>query len=94
MEYWAKRTARLHYQSGSVGDPANHCGDGLADGLISAPVSTGPKMAGSLASSNPALKKKAVVAIGRQLIVDLWRLETGRVTAQELNLVMIDAQGV
>ena len=51
-------------------------------------------MAGSLASSNPALKKKAVVAIGRQLIVDLWRLETGRVTAQELNLVMIDAQGV
>ena len=43
---------------------------------------------------NPALKKKAVVAIGRQLIVDLWRLETGRVTAQELNLVMIEAQGV
>jgi transposase len=44
-----------------------------------------------LASSNPALKKKAVVAIGRQLMVDLWRLQTGRVTAQELNLVMIDA---
>jgi hypothetical protein len=37
------------------------------------------------------LKKKAVVAIGRQLIVDLWRLQTGRVTAQELNLVMIGA---
>jgi transposase len=47
-----------------------------------------------LRGSNPALKKKAVVAIGRQLIVDLWRLETGRVTAQELNLVMIDAEGV
>ncbi len=32
-----------------VGVPAirrDHCGDGLADGLISAPVSTGPKMAG------------------------------------------------
>ena len=39
-------------------------------------------------------QKKAVVAIGRQLIVDLWRLETARVTAQELNLVMIDAEGV
>jgi transposase len=47
-----------------------------------------------LRGSNPALKKKAVVAIGRQLMVDLWRLETGRVTAQELNLVMIDAEGV
>ena len=44
-----------------------------------------------LRGSNPALKKKAVVAIGRQLMVDLWRLETGRVTAQELNLAMIDA---
>jgi len=47
-----------------------------------------------LRGRNPALKKKAVVAIGRQLMVDLWRLETGRVTAQELNLVMIDAEGV
>src|SRR5580693_8517577 len=44
-----------------------------------------------LRGSNPALKKKAVVAIGRQLIVDLWRLQTGRVTAQELNLVMVGA---
>jgi hypothetical protein len=30
-----------------------------------------------------------VVAIGRQLIVDLWRLQTGRASAQQLNLVMI-----
>jgi transposase len=44
-----------------------------------------------LKGSNPALKKKAVVAIGRQLMVDLWRLQTGRVTAQELNLIMITA---
>ena len=43
-----------------------------------------------LKGANRALKKKAVVAIGRQLIVDLWRLQTGRITAQELNLVMID----
>ena len=52
------------------------------------------KWQGVLRGSNPALKKKAVVAIGRQLMVDLWRLETGRATAQELNLVMIEAQGV
>ena len=44
-----------------------------------------------LQGTNPALRKKAVVAIGRQLMVDLWRLQTGRVTAQGLNLVMIDA---
>ena len=36
-------------------------------------------------------KKKAVVAIGRQLMVDLWRLQTGRASAQQLNLVMIGA---
>jgi transposase len=42
-----------------------------------------------LAGTNRALKKKAVVAISRQLIVDLWRLYTGRATAQELNLIMV-----
>src|SRR6201981_3096274 len=42
-----------------------------------------------LRSTNRPLKKKAVVAIGRQLMVDLWRLQTGRITAKELNLVMI-----
>ena len=42
-----------------------------------------------LRGNNRALKKKAVVAIGRQLIVDLWRLQTGRASAQELNLLMI-----
>ena len=42
-----------------------------------------------LQGSNRALKKKAVVAIGRQLIVDLWRWQTGRVSAEKLNLIMI-----
>jgi len=44
-----------------------------------------------LRGTNRTLKKKAAVAIGRQLMVDLWRMETGRVTAQELNLVMVGA---
>jgi hypothetical protein len=30
-----------------------------------------------------------VVAIARQLIVDLWRLKTGRISVQELKLVMV-----
>lgn len=32
-------------------------------------------------------RKKAAVAIGRHLAIDLWRLETGRTTAQQLNLI-------
>jgi len=44
-----------------------------------------------LAGANRGLKKKAVVAIGRQLIVDIWRLQTGRISAQELGLIMIEA---
>lgn len=32
-------------------------------------------------------RKKAIVAIGRRLAIDLWRLETGRCTKQDLNLV-------
>jgi transposase len=42
-----------------------------------------------LQGTNRTLKKKAVVAIGRQLIVDLWRLQTGRLSAEQLNLVMV-----
>jgi hypothetical protein len=44
-----------------------------------------------LRGTNRTLKKKAVVAIGRQLMVDLWRMQTGRVTAKELNLIMVGA---
>jgi transposase len=44
-----------------------------------------------LEGSNRGLKKKAVVAIGRQLIVDIWRLQTRRISAQELGLIMIEA---
>jgi transposase len=33
-----------------------------------------------------AMKKKAVVALARQLAVDLWRIRTGRVKAEQLGL--------
>jgi transposase len=32
-------------------------------------------------------RKKAIVAIGRRLAIDLWRLQTGRCTAAQLNLI-------
>lgn len=38
-----------------------------------------------------AARKKAIVAIARQMAVDLWRWRTGRVTAQQLGWVMLGA---
>jgi transposase len=35
---------------------------------------------------SPARKKKIIVAIARQLAIDLWRLATGRASAQQLGL--------
>lgn len=35
---------------------------------------------------SPAARKKAIVAIGRRLAIDLWRLQTGRCTAAQLQL--------
>ena len=35
-----------------------------------------------------AARKKAIVAVARQLAIDLWRLETGRATAQQLGLAL------
>ena len=33
-----------------------------------------------------AARKKAIVAVARQLAVDLWRIRTGRVTPEQLGL--------
>jgi transposase len=39
-------------------------------------------------SQSPGRRKKIVVAIARQLAVDLWRLATGRATAEQLGLLI------
>lgn len=49
------------------------------------PVAGNPK-------ASKAARKKAIVAIARQMAVDLWRWRTGKVTAQELGWVMIGAE--
>jgi transposase len=36
--------------------------------------------------SSSAAKKKAIVAVGRHVAIDLWRLNTGRTTADKLSL--------
>jgi transposase len=36
--------------------------------------------------STSAAKKKAIVAVGRQVAIDLWRLHTGRTTTEKLGL--------
>jgi transposase len=42
-------------------------------------------------SDSVAQKKKAVVALARQLMVDLWRWRTGRCTLEALGLVTVEA---
>jgi hypothetical protein len=34
------------------------------------------------------LKKKAAVAVARRLLIDIWKMRTGRTTAQELGLIL------
>jgi transposase len=38
-------------------------------------------------SAGGGARKKAIVAIGRQLAIDLWRIQTGRCTAADLKLI-------
>jgi transposase len=42
----------------------------------------------SLCSSNKVLKKKAVVAVARRVVIDIWRMRTGRMSPQELGLII------
>jgi transposase len=42
----------------------------------------------SLCSSSKVLKKKAAVAVARRVVIDIWRLRTGRKSPQELGLVL------
>jgi len=39
--------------------------------------------------TSKAMRKKAVVALARQLAVDLWRIKTGRATAADLGLKLV-----
>ena len=41
---------------------------------------------GALATG--AARKKAIVAVARQLAVDLWRIKTGRLRAEQLGLTI------
>ena len=40
-----------------------------------------------MAGKNRPARKKAIVAVARRLAVDLWRLETGRATADQLGQI-------
>jgi transposase len=44
-----------------------------------------------LYSKHRSGKKKAIVAIARRLAIDLWRMETGRASAQKLGVTLKDA---
>jgi transposase len=42
----------------------------------------------SLCSHNKVLKKKAAVVVARRVLIDIWRIRTGRKSAQELGLIV------
>lgn len=42
----------------------------------------------ALCGKNKVLKKKAAVAVGRRVLIDIWKMRTGRITAQELGLIL------
>jgi transposase len=42
----------------------------------------------ALTGTNKALKRKAIIAVARRLFIDIWRIRTGRITAQEVGLVL------
>jgi transposase len=42
----------------------------------------------ALCGPNKVLKKKAAVAVARRLLIDIWKMRTGRTTAQALGLIL------
>ena len=44
-----------------------------------------------LESGSGAMRKKAAVALARQLAVDLWRIKTARVTPESLGFKLVAA---
>jgi hypothetical protein len=48
------------------------------------------KWSQALRGLNKALKKKAIVAVARRLLIDSWRIRTGRTTAQAVGLMLSD----
>jgi len=80
--------ARLDHQTRQSARPAALGGTGLAGHPVSTQLPAGAKMAAQLDNKGArGGRKKAVVAIGRHLAIDLWRIETGRSTAAKLDLI-------
>jgi transposase len=74
------------------GNPRLACGagrTGLAFGALPAALSTGAQTArhpGQGAQATGGARKKAIVAVARQLAVDLWRWQSGQCSAEKLGL--------
>src|SRR5438128_638793 len=51
------------------------------------PILKWKRLLGKGALATGAARKKAIVAVARQLAVDLWRIKTGRLRAEELGLI-------
>ena len=51
------------------------------------PILEWKRLLGKGALATGAARKKAIVAVARQLAVDLWRIKTGQLRAEELGLI-------
>ncbi len=63
------------------------CGDWFGSSQSIARSRNGHHLLGKGALATGPARKKAIVAVARQLAVDLWRIRTGRVQAEELGLI-------
>ena len=96
-----RATERSQYSSGSkrtTGSVTKHGNPRLRAALVELawrmvrfqpcypPVAKRMHLLGKGAKATGAQRKKAIVAVARQLAVDLWRLNTGRCTAAQLGL--------
>src|ERR1700681_2371919 len=80
--HWRPPPAGFDYQSGFAPDPDPGHRDGLASGVLSTQLPPDCAVGHQqLRGTNKVLKKKAAVAVARRLLVDIWKMRTGRTTA-------------
>src|ERR1700731_3308060 len=73
---------------GFATDPDSDHRDGLASGAFQPIYPPVVQWREVLSGSNKVLKKKAAVAVARRLLIDIWKMRTGRTTAQALGLIL------
>ena len=83
---WAKKAAALCDQAWQPAAARCLGGTGLENGPLPAQLPRGTQMERSAAKRSAHHRAQAIVAVARQLAIDLWRVRTGRLTPEQLGL--------